>query len=754
MDYFTDEQRRNFANRLAAQADARSERKRKREARERLGRAMTSAERVERHRRNARDIGDIPRVRHRRVRESCKFDLVKFGVTYCGSFLNHPPSRRMIRELIRPLERIILGGGQEVIQFPRSTGKSTWTKIAILWAILYGHKRFVVCVAATGELADTMLTEIIGAFADEELAMLDKDFPGVTRPLRACEVNPKKVKSVYVNGQSSGMAWKGHRFVFPSSRTFDGKAIEPSAGAVLVSASIGGSIKGAVKKRERPDFVILDDPQNDKIADSPSLCQKAENFIDKSILGLCGQTSRYSIVMTITPMGLGDLASRYTDRELHGEWHVSTAPYVSRWPESADALLPAFRYAYRQDVEINDGTWTESTRFYVEHRDAFADVEVIDPANYAPGEMDAIHHLLVMRARMTDEAFRAEYQMDVRGESEEERLEAATVMKAVNGYAMFELPPGTRECVAFCDVNATKDAGLRYGVTAFGPQGVAAVVAYSRYPREKHRRLYPEHATEQQRKEAIIRGIIEVTREVAAMPLHFVGSDVRLRPTALCFDGGWEQDAVASTVNYLAGRGAAIEKIDLRGMQLLWSRGFGWKQYRDDDKETQFVKDHCHSSVIRKTDSQGRTFPLKFLAIHADYWREVAQKAFRAKYPAPNSVSLWGDSVTRHRQFAEEVTFEQLVKTERQQLGRRTVKAWTWRNVRKGSNHWGDVLYNSFALAHWYQLYTARRMPNYVNQPSVAATGEIIEVAPPLKKPPRRIVKKPLFRKIKRPGMR
>lgn len=714
---FTAQQFENL-NRQLLEKSARASRLRDlRRRREDMGRAMTAQERKSAQRAREHDGGLLPRVRHRRVREACRYDLLKFGLTYCRQFLDHAPSPRMVEKLILPLQRLIRGGGTQVILYPRSTGKTTWMKIAVIWAILYGHKRFAVVGAATKDLAAGILEEIINAFADDDAEMLQKDFPAVALPIAFAEGDAKKMAGVRFFGKKTGMKWSGQRFRFPAVRNSAGEALEESAGAVLFVTGLRGSVKGLNHKKDRPDLILIDDPQNRKIAQSPTELDTIENTIDGDIMGLAGQTQSFSLAMSITPVKQGDLASRYCDKRRHPEYNVSSVPYVYAWPDEAEAALNGFRRAYEEDAATGDFKWQLSRAYYIENRAAFEGVKVLDPENYvheskvdqsgevvAYGEIDAIHHLLVLRSRMRDEHFLAEFQLDISGETDETALSPDTVMANLTGVERGVLPTGTLDIVAFIDVNVARKSGLRYQVTAFGPRRLSAVIDYGAYP-EDGRALIPPHTDPKRRVEILQQAILHVVDKLTRNRYTLESSGESVHPVAICIDGGYEQKTVNGMVAYIK------NNVALGDTRLMWSLGRGWSQFGKKQKnernevenEVELKRgDHAYRAAVtdKKTDTTKR-----FLVFQSDYWREIAQKAFFTRFPAPGSCGLFGKTPSIHKEFADELTYERLVRTYRDEKSGK--RAWEWYNSRKGHNHYGDTHYGCFALGAWEKLYTA-----------------------------------------------
>ncbi len=670
---------------------------------------LTAAEKSRRHREKlaAFEIGEIVDAARR---ESCRLDLTRFGVTYCRHLLHHEPSEMMVNALIRPLQNVILYGGQQVCLFPRGTGKTTWMKIAMVWAIVYAHKRFVVTIAATSQHAKNFLEQVIDVFALSPELM--DDFPALATPVRAIESNWRKATSQKHNDRPTEIQNTGGYFVLP--KIYDEETdelVEPACGARVYTAGIHGAIRGLANGSERPDLIFFDDPQTRKEAESRQQSDKLESLVTNDALGCFGNNAIVSAVMAVTPIKLGDIATRFSSRKLHPEWGLSKQAYIVKKSAEFDSVFPAFKAAYQEDVDISDrearqgvavdlaSKWRLSTEFYQLHKAALEGTEVVDPLNFADGEVDAVHHLLKVMCRFKDLTdFDAEYQMNVERITEGEPVTPEEVQSALNGFPRYLLPHGTTECVAYVDVNIQKKSGLRYCVCAFGPNRVAAVIDYGAFPTDGSP-LVPPNATPGERQARIDAGLKAVTQKLLTNPYAIASTGERVIPVAMCVDAGFEPDQVHKTVSWIGGN------VRLSGMAIMCSLGRNWKQYRrfraGESREV-MVKDHVYSGVTLKRDGMRVTFR-KYLGIQTDFWRELAQKAFRRKPLIPGSVSLFGKEARAHYEFALETTYEQLVQTYRDvNTGR---MAWEWVNESPGHNHYGDCLSGCFALAHWKDLY-------------------------------------------------
>src|SRR5690349_3800167 len=107
---------------------------------------------------SGQDAAPIPGVspEDEAEREACRFDFARFCKTYFPKAFRHPFSPDHLR-VIAKIEDAVLKGMLAAFAMPRGYGKTTLSKAAALWSILYGHRRWVVMVGATGPLAIKLL---------------------------------------------------------------------------------------------------------------------------------------------------------------------------------------------------------------------------------------------------------------------------------------------------------------------------------------------------------------------------------------------------------------------------------------------------------------------------------------------------------------------------------------------------------------------------------------------------------------------
>lgn len=646
---------------------------------------MSVAERVRKHVAAANDIAEInPAPRHPRVKEACRYNLEMFGWCYCRRVLKHRASARMRDGLIRGIQDAILHGGQSVKMYGRGVGKTTWVvQIAIVWAIVYGHRRWPVIISATAKLGKANLRSVKRLLTRSP--ELRADFPEVVTPLVALGDVAQRAASVTYCGNPTDMEWSSDRIALPKIAGADGKPLGPGCGARVTSVGIGGAVRGANEEGQRPDFLVLDDPQTEKIAHSPSLVDGVIRYIHGDALSLSGHDRLIAAFVTITPQCFGDVATELTSQSKHPEWSVEVEPFLFNLPPKWSELVNEFVREYQDDAANNDYRRTRSTNWYRANRARFGRAEVIDPRQFDPSaEIDAIHHMLNLRARIGEAAFNAEIMMKVADLDSELDLNADRVASALNGAPRGVCPPGTDSAIGFVDVNIRKGKGLSWGVVAFGPNRVAAAIAYGRYP-ERGPLVLPG-ASDLVRNRTVAAAIKIVIEKIAALRIRDAkGRKVTIR--AIGFDRGYLPDVVHRSLY-------VIRKTMPLPFPLVAMRGFPWNKFGTRSKDMLRRGDH-----IFATRSQYG----EYLAVMAPYWREVMQAGILETPLMPGSFSFYGSRAADHYEMANEVAAEKLVRKFAVEMRGKTETAWDWTVT--GDNHYCDVFTGCFALASWFHCF-------------------------------------------------
>ena len=114
----------------------------------------------------------MPPVEDPRRRARCRRNFGAFCRTYFPEAFSKPWSEDHERE-IALIEEEVLKGGLFAIAMPRGNGKTTLAERAVLWALLYGHRRYPVLIGATLQAATSNLDHLKVELEHNELLLAD-----------------------------------------------------------------------------------------------------------------------------------------------------------------------------------------------------------------------------------------------------------------------------------------------------------------------------------------------------------------------------------------------------------------------------------------------------------------------------------------------------------------------------------------------------------------------------------------------------
>ena len=277
-----------------------------------------------------RDIGEIPEVIDSERKQKAQRDFCFFCEAYFPQTFHLAWSPDHLK-VIAKIEEAVLHGGLFAMAMPRGAGKTSIAECACLWAVLYGHRQFV-CLIGSDEghaldMLDSLKTELDG----NEL-LLD-DFPEAVYPITQLEGIAHRANGQLYQGQRIHIGWTAREIVLPTIP--DSQA----SGAIIKVAGITGRIRGMKFKRPdgktvRPSLAVLDDPQTDESARSPSQCANRESILAGAVLGLAGPDKKISGIMPCTVIRPGDMADRILDRDKHPQWQGERTKMVYSFPKN------------------------------------------------------------------------------------------------------------------------------------------------------------------------------------------------------------------------------------------------------------------------------------------------------------------------------------------------------------------------------------------------------------------------------------
>ena len=559
------------------------------------------------------------------------------------------------------------------------THNSSLTETAAIWAMLYGHRSFVVLIGASEgaalEMLDSIKTELE---VNEHLA---GDFPEICYPIACLEGIANRCAGQLYKGERTRISWTASEIVLP---TIAGAA---SSGAVVRVAGINGRIRGMKYKKPdgrtvRPEFVIIDDPQTSESAASAEQTRKRVRVLAGDVLGLAGPGKKIAGVMPCTVIRPGDMAEQILDKTKHPEWNGERCQMVYRFPKNEKLWE---QYAdLRADELRENGTFRKATEFYRAHREEMDEGAVVAwPARHNHDELSAIQH--AMNLKLTDEAaFWAEYQNEPLAEDlgTEEQLTVDGIVERVNGHSQFAVPVSATHLTAFIDVQKTL---LYYCICAWNDDFSGCVIDYGAWPDQKRRffTLAEAHPTLQQEfprsglEGCLYNGLEKLTGEILSR--EYIRDDGAAMKIERCMiDANWGQ---STDVVYQFCRESPFSAV------ITPSHGkFVGASSKPMGEYHKAIGDRIGLNW-RMPCVKGK-HAIRHVIYDTNYWKSfIASRLLTAKGDK-GAMTLWGRSGTEHLMFAEHLTAEYRVKTEGR--GRR-VDEWKMRPDAH-DNHWWDCL--------------------------------------------------------------
>jgi hypothetical protein len=626
-----------------------------------------------------RDIGTIPPAKDQARRAGCERDFRAFCETYAAESFPLAWSPDHLSAIAK-IEAAVLRGELFAFAMPRGSGKSTLSEWACIWAMLYGHRQFVMLIGADQAIACQMLDSIKSHL--EQNDHLAEDFPGAVFPVRAMEGITRRAQGQTCEGDPTHIEWTADQITLP---WIPGA---PSAGAAVRVAGITGRIRGIRHTRPdgstiRPSLVLLDDPQTDESAASPAQCATRERILSGAILGLSGPGAKIAGLCTITVIRPDDLADRLLDRAKHPAWQGERTKLVYDWP-TAEELWGQYAELRRQGQRDGAGT-AEADEFYRQHQTEMdAGSRVAWPERKNGDELTAIQHAWNLRIDRGESAFHAEYQNEPLAD------DIASDKLDKRGLALRAVPPGRaivpaghNTLTAFVDV---QEKLLFWLVASWSESFGGHIVAYGTFPDQASSFFEAAHAKRTlaaRAKGAAFEGALRGGLDEVARQL--LGTEWKredgagLRIDRMMVDANWGQST--DVVRTFAKQSAF-------GSQLLPSHGRfvgASSQPMTEKQKHRGDKIGLNWRIGKLGDSDVRS-----CLYDVNYWKTFVAARLRLAMGDPEALTLHqGD----HDLLLEHLTSEYPVRTEARG---RVVDEW---KKAGRDNHWWDCLVGAAVAA-------------------------------------------------------
>lgn len=629
---------------------------------------------------SGRDIGKLPPVENAERKAAAAKDFRQFCDSYFPATFCLEWSPDHLR-VIAAIESAVLEGGLFAFAMPRGSGKTSLVETAALWSILYGHHDFIAIIGADEEHARTMLDSIKTECEVNE-ALLG-DFPEAIYPIIALEKIHQRASGQLYQGKPTAISWTSSEVQFPAIP--DSKA----SGGIIRVAGITGRIRGMSAKRAcdgrkvRPSLVLVDDPQTDESAKSPSQVMTREAVLKSAILGLAGPGAKISGLCTVTVVAPDDLADRLLDRSIHPEWQGQRTKLVYEWPP-ADDLWAKYAELRREGQKAGIGT-AEADEFYSANRlEMDAGAVVAWENRKQADELSALQHAWNLRIDRGEAAFASEFQNEPLTQANESgRLKKPDIVSRTVGIARGVVPLESDLLTAFVDV---QERVLFWLVVAWNKNFGGVVVDYDVYPKQPTTFFEAARAKATLAlaaggagfEESLAAGLEQVASRILGSEWTREDSAI-MRVQQMMIDANWGQstqlvrtfarrsDFAASILpSHGRGIGASGQPIGERKRGRGDRIGLNWRISTNNDNQRQIVYD-------------------------TNFWKSFVAARLRHKPGDPEAIALTrGD----HDLLAEHFTAEYPVRTEARG---RTVDEWKMPPGK--DNHWWDCLVGAAVAA-------------------------------------------------------
>ena len=634
---------------------------------------------------SGRNIGELPAVVDPPRKASCERDFRVFCEQYFQQTFTLAWSDDHLK-VITKIEQAVLEGGLFAMAMPRGSGKTTLCEIACLWAMLYGHREFVALIGADEEHAANMLDSIKAELENNELLLAD--FPEVVYPIHCLEGIHQRAGGQLYQGRQTQIGWTAREIVLP---TMPGSK---ASGAIIRVAGITGRIRGMKHKRPdgqsvRPSLVLIDDPQTDESARSPSQCVTRERILAGAILGLAGPGRKIAGLMTLTVVRPDDMADRILDREKHPQWQGERTRMVYEFP-SNEALWAKYAELRAAGLRADAGI-IAATAFYREHREAMDEgATVAWPARFNHDELSAVQHAMNLKLQ-GEAAFWAEYQNEPLPEDvpDDDLPSADEIAAKTNGMARGEVPIACSHLTMFIDVQGK---ALFWLVAAWSDDFSGHVIDYGTEPDQKQAyftlrdltRTLGRAAPRAGLEGAIYAGLERVAEtKLGREWRRDDGAQVRIDRCLIDANWGASTDVVYQFCRQSSFAGVLIPSHG----RYVGASSIPFSEYKR--KRGDRVG---HNWRIPNVAGKRA---VRHVVFDTNYWKSFVHARLAVPMGDPGCLSLFGRKPDAHRLIAEHLTAEYRVKTE----GRgRTVDEWKLRQPGL-DNHWQDCLVGATVAA-------------------------------------------------------
>lgn len=627
------------------------------------------------------EIGKLPPIKDPARRAACKKSLALTAKTYFSATFCDPWASYHL-ELIAHFEQIIQHGGQRVVAIERGGGKTVLCLVACLWALINGYRKYAIFVGDTATLGKTLQKNVIDLIRSSPT--LIEDYPELIVFVKATD-NRKKLRS---EGKPIKFTLENAdgQTVFPD---FDG--VESCQAIINATGMTGAGGRGnrfVNNKGEtiRPDLLLLDDCQNDESARSSEQTLHREEKIENSFMGMGGGKTRMAALMPITVQTNDCLASRYLDRNRHGDWHGMRYEAVTQMPVNMD-LWDKFGELLRTGDTPEQGIQAARTLFAAA-MDLMLEGARVSWNRTLPGDLHPLEKYMRLYYLKPD-YFTCEIQQQGRKKAQTEKLTRELLQTRLSGLPHQVIPNEASDLVAFVDTHLEV---LFWMVVAVNRDLTAWIVDYGTWPEQSSRLFTLRGATHTISRsydglpedEAIIKAHLD-------LDAHLFGQNWRRESGhpiplgRLGKDAGYKQDLISKAIGLSVHRDKIRTSLG-RTVRAGRERIHQWKV------QTKGVDDHTGPDWIQRyqrDNGQMRTI------FDHNRWKSTAALGLCTTPGAVGSITMFGDHARNHQLLIDHFLAEG---RKADKGGGEEIDIWT-NPPQHPDNHWWDCLVGALVMA-------------------------------------------------------
>ena len=554
----------------------------------------------------------------------------------------------------------------------RGIGKSAVLWGMVLYLNLSGKQPFPVCVPWAASALKRAFKFWRNSLCFNE--RIDADYPEYTAPFKHSRgISQRLMTTTWQDdGEPTGA----------QLAIGEGLIVLPSNLGCIGGSTINGNIRGLNHPMQdgkilRPSLCLLDDVQDRKVAKSPTQVADVVALIDGDVAG-CGKAGRdLPMLMACNCIEAGDVSDHYLSSD---EWKSLRVPCVEAWPvgwESKDGQKETECQQLWKEWYRRFQNKENPKKFYKKNKEAMTEGMVLTAPGVFEGSKhpDAFYGVMLNYHRMGNDAFMAERQqqpVDPFEASGPYDLTPAVIAGKAVDIKPLSIPEGVIYIVASTDLNPSY--ALTTVILGFQADQSCAVLWYG-----LHACSIPGQQSTPERNKLLYDELSSHGKELQALPINI---------------NQWVLDAGGTNFDPVLQFAPNSNRIC--SIPALGFTGRGTKHYKPNGRtavKTKLKKEECHLCVDRKNNKQ-----IQWIAWHADYWREQAQRAWLGDFGKPGACTLFAGS---HLPFATQLCAEKL-------LGKAEVGGqllWNW-HTQPGAHDYSDAMAQGYAMAAYHGIGT------------------------------------------------